>query len=192
MAQDQINAKQKLLVIGGSAGSLLVLLEVLPEIVISEDLAIVIVLHRKNSADSLLSELLAFRSGLTVKEIEDKEQLKSGEVYLAPPDYHILFETDHTVSLDFSEKVNFSRPSIDVAFESAASVYKERLSCILLSGANADGVQGLMEAASVNARVAVQDPSTAETPYMPQQAINRQPGMAVLKPLEMVAFINAL
>lgn len=192
MAQDQINPKQKLLVIGGSAGSLLVLLQVLPGIVISNDLAIVVVLHRKNTADSLLSELLAFRTGLTVKEIEDKEQLKGGAVYLAPPDYHILFEADQTVSLDFSEKVNFSRPSIDVAFESAASVYRERLSCMLLSGANADGVQGLMEASSVNALVAVQDPSTAETPYMPQQAIIRQPGITVLKPLDMVAFINSL
>lgn len=192
MAEGQINAKQKLLVIGGSAGSLPVLLEVLPEIVMSDALAIVIVLHRKNTADSLLSDLLAFRTGLPVKEIEDKEQLKSGDVYLAPPDYHILFETNHTVSLDFSEKVNFSRPSIDVAFESAASVYKEQLSCILLSGASADGVQGLMEASSVNARVAVQDPSTAETPYMPQQAINKQPGITVLKPLEMVTFINSL
>lgn len=182
----------KLLLIGGSAGSLVVLLEVLPKVNIKASLAIVIVVHRKNTPDSLLSELLASRSGLTVKEIEDKEPLRGGEVYIAPADYHILFETDNTISLDFSEKVNFSRPSIDVAFGSAAGVYKEKLSGLLLSGANADGVLGLEEVKAAGGNILVQRPDTAETPYMPQQAVQRIPGILALKPSEMPAFINAL
>lgn len=182
----------RLLAIGGSAGSLAVLLEVLPLVRLRPTVAVVIVVHRKNTPDSLLSELLASRSGLIVKEIEDKEPLHGGEVYLAPPDYHILFETDQTVSLDVSEKVNFSRPSIDVAFSSAAEVYRERLVCLLLSGANADGVQGLAEAKAAHGLVLVQDPATAETAYMPQQAIQLIPGLRVLKPSEMAAVINAL
>ncbi|MCZ8285455.1 MAG: chemotaxis protein CheB [Bacteroidia bacterium] len=182
----------QLLLIGGSAGSLVVLLEVLPLVKIKATMAIVVIVHRKNTPDSLLSELLASRSGLIVKEIEDKEPLRGGEVYVAPPDYHILFETDRTISLDFSEKVNFSRPSIDVAFGSAASVYKDRLSCLLLSGANADGVRGLEEVKAMNGRIFVQDPDTAETSYMPQQALQRIPDISVLKPSEMAASINAL
>jgi two-component system chemotaxis response regulator CheB len=189
MAEDKID---RLLLIGGSAGSLVVLLEVLPQVKIKASMAIVIILHRKNTADSLLSELLAARSGLTVKEIEDKEPLCGGEAYIAPADYHILFETDQTISLDFSEKINFSRPSIDVAFSSAADVYREQLACILLSGANADGVQGLVEAKTAGSRIVVQDPDTAETRYMPEQALQRIPGILVLKPSDMAAFINAL
>jgi two-component system chemotaxis response regulator CheB len=189
MEKNKIN---QLLLIGGSAGSLVVLLEVLPRVTIKASVAIVIIVHRKNTTDSLLSELLASRSGLIVKEIEDKEPLRGGEVYIAPADYHILFEAGDTISLDFSEKVNFSRPSIDVAFGSAAEVYKEKLSCLLLSGANADGVLGLEEVKIAGGSVLVQDPDTAETPYMPQQAIHRIPGILVLKPSEMPAFINAL
>ncbi len=181
-----------LLLIGGSAGSLSVLLEVLPRVRLTSSVAIVIIVHRKNTPDSLLSELLASRSGLKVKEIEDKEPLCGGEVYMAPADYHILFETNGTIALDFSEKVNFSRPSIDVAFSSAAEVYKEKLICLLLSGANADGVSGLKEVKAAGGCIRVQDPATAETPYMPQQAVQHIPGIGVLKTSEMAAFINAL
>lgn len=189
MEEDKID---RLLLIGGSAGSLMVLLEVLPRVKIKASMAIVIILHRKNTPDSLLSELLAARSGLIVKEIEDKEPLRGGEAYIAPADYHILFETNQTISLDFSEKINFSRPSIDVAFSSASEVYHEKLACILLSGANADGVQGLVEAKAAGSQIIVQDPRTAETPYMPDQALQRIPDILVLKPSEMAAFINAL
>lgn len=192
MAESKINTGINLLLIGGSAGSLAVLLDVLPRISLSASLAVVIIVHRKNTPDSLLSELLASRSGLRVKEIEDKEPLRGGEVYVAPPDYHVLFEADRTLSLDFSEKVNFSRPSIDVAFASAAEVYKERLCCLLLSGASADGVDGLREAKTIGGKIAVQDPSTAEASYMPEQAVQRLPGIAVLKPSEMAMFISAL
>jgi two-component system chemotaxis response regulator CheB len=192
MEESKLSAGHKLLVIGGSAGSLLVLLEALPGVKADPSLSIVIVVHRKNTPDSLLSDLLAARSGLVVKEIEDKEILKGGEVYIAPADYHILFENDGTISLDFSEKVNFSRPSIDVAFESAAGVYKDKLNCLLLSGASADGVKGMIEAQNENGRIAVQDPETAESAYMPQQAIRRIPSCTILKPADMADFINAL
>lgn len=182
----------KLLLIGGSAGSLVVLLDVLPLVKADPSVAIVIVVHRKSTPDSLLSELLASRSGLTVQEISDKEPLRGGEVYIAPPDYHVLFEADQSISLDFSEKVNFSRPSIDVAFISAAEVYQQQLTCLLLSGANADGVEGLKEVRTLYGKIAVQDPATAEAPYMPQQAVQQLPGVQLLKPSEMHVFINSL
>ncbi len=192
MAQDRITAPLKLLIIGGSAGSLTVLLKVLPALNYNVSLSIVIVVHRKNTPDSTLADLLASRTKIHVKEIEDKESLLGGTIYLAPPDYHILFENNGAVSLDFSEKVNFSRPSIDVAFESAAEVYKERLTCILLSGASSDGVKGLAEVKRNNGNFAVQDPSTAQAPYMPQQAVNKLHPNTVLTPEAMIGFINGL
>lgn len=192
MEKDQIAPSLNLLLIGGSAGSLAVLLEVLPQLTVDSSLAIVIVVHRKNTPDSLLSELLASRSGLVVNEIGDKEPINGGMVYLAPPDYHVLFEADQSLSLDVSEKVNYSRPSIDVAFISAAEVYRNRLTCLLLSGANADGVEGLKQASKLGARMAVQEPSTAEAPYMPQHAVLRIPGITQLKPSEMAGFIHTL
>ena len=86
-----------------------------------------------------------------------------------------MIENDYTLSLDVSEKVNYSRPSIDVTFESVAEVYKQGLACLLLSGANADGVEGLKKARALGAAVLVQDPRCAEVPYMPQEAVNNVP-----------------
>ncbi len=192
MEEDKITAHLKLLVIGGSAGSLNVLLKLFPYIKSDLDFAIVIVLHRKNTSDSILSDLLATRTTLAVCEIEDKQALKPSVVYIAPPDYHILFETDGTISLDYSEKVNYSRPSLDVAFESAAQVYGKNLTCIVLSGASSDGSKGLEEVKRTNGKIAIQKPDTADSPYMPQQALNKLQHETVISPEEMIGFINGL
>lgn len=192
MEKGKIEEPLKVLLIGGSAGSLNVLLKVLPELTADLLLVIVIIVHRKNTPDTALAELLASRTTLPVKEIEDKQPLKAGRIYLAPADYHILFENNGSVSLDVSEKVNFSRPSIDVAFESAAYVYKQRLTALLLSGASADGTKGLLEIKNQKGYIAVQEPSTAESPYMPQQALNLIPACPVLAPEQMANFINHL
>lgn len=102
----------------------------------------------------------------------DKDEILPGVIYLAPPDYHVLIEKDKTITLDDSEKINYSRPSIDVTFECAAEVYGEKLICVLLSGANADGVDGLVKARKLGAYIVVQDPESAEVPFMPQSAVN--------------------
>lgn len=182
----------ELLVIGGSAGSIDALVKILPGIKKQILFSIVIVLHRKKSTDSGLADLFSLRTTIPVKEIEDKDSLKAGAIFLAPADYHLLFEKDKSVSLDYSEKVNYSRPSIDVAFESAANVYGQALACLLLSGANADGSAGLNIVKQKGGLIAVQDPDTAESPYMPQQAINSVNVKNVLSPEEIVEFINSL
>lgn len=192
MEESEIAGRLKLLLIGGSAGSLTILLRLFPFIKADPGFAIIVVLHRKSTSDSTLSDLLAGRTSLEVREIEDKEPLKPSIVYIAPPDYHILFETDGTVSLDASEKINYSRPSLDVAFESAAEVYGPNLTCLLLSGASSDGATGLEEVKRHKGKVAIQKPETAEAPYMPQQAINKLKDETVLSPEEMIGFINAL
>lgn len=178
------------MVIGGSAGSLNVLIQILP--LLDPDLlvAIVIVLHRKGSGDNTLPIFLATRTSLKVKEAEEKEDIESGTIYIAPADYHLLMEQDGTFSLDDSEKVNYSRPSIDITFESAADVYGPKLAGILLSGANADGAAGLNVIKNSGGIVAVQDPACAEVAYMPQQAINICHVEHVLNVLQLAAFIN--
>ncbi len=192
MEKDKITSSCEVLVIGGSAGSLEVLLKVLPKLNSILNFTIVVVLHRKNSADSMLSELLAMRTSLKVKEVEDKQPLSQSHVYIAPADYHLLFEKSKVMSLDYSEKVNYSRPSIDVAFESASEIFGPSLVCILLSGANSDGVAGLRAAKENGGRIIVQDPGTAESPFMPEQAILKAKVDLILKPEDMAEFINSL
>jgi two-component system chemotaxis response regulator CheB len=192
MAQNSLNGVQKVVVIGGSAGSLHVILYILAHLRANLDIPIIIVLHRKNDSDSSLSQLMAFRTNLPVKEADDKEAILPGNVYLAPADYHLLIEMDKNFSLDDSEKINFSRPSIDVTFETVAEAYGEGATAILLSGANADGVEGLALIKSLKGTIVVQDPSTAQVPYMPQQAIYAMPIDHILAMEQLPGFINQL
>lgn len=180
------------LIIGGSAGSLDVLLKVLPLISPVITFPIVIVIHRKHGTDSLLPELLSGRTKLIVKEIDEKELVRAGTIYIAPSDYHTLIEQDHTFSLDYSEKVNYSRPSIDVTFQTAAEVYKDKLVCLLLSGSNADGVNGLKSVKAWGGRAIIQNPESAQVSYMPAQAA-AQVKIDYILPIEDIAdFINLL
>jgi two-component system chemotaxis response regulator CheB len=182
----------KVVIIGGSAGSLEVLIKILPRLQPIPSFALVIVLHRKNSEDSTLEELIAIKTTVPVKQVEDKTPLVPGYIYVAPSDYHLLFETNGDLSLDISEKVNYSRPSIDVCFESAAHVYGASLTGILLSGANADGTYGLQEIKKVGGVVVIQDPETAEMPFMPKTALDNNAPDFVLGIEELLQFINSI
>jgi len=191
MAENSINEYQ-LIVIGGSAGSLDVLLHVIPKLKANFHIPIVLVLHRMNSYDSTLTELIAAKTTLKVKEVEDKEPIKAGNIYIAPADYHLLIEKDGMFSLDFSEKINFSRPSIDITFASAADAFGERTLGILLSGANADGVDGMQAIKNAGGLAVVQDPKTAEVSFMPAQAILNIEVDKILKIDEIPDFLNSL
>ncbi|WP_027377905.1 chemotaxis protein CheB [Kaistella palustris] len=184
--------KCEVLIIGGSAGSLDVLLKVLPNLASVLNFPVIIVLHRKTGKENLLTDLLNAKTQLTVKEIEEKERLRAGMIYIAPPSYHLLIEKSKTFSLDASEKINFSRPSIDVTFESAAEVYGNRLVCLLLSGANSDGTNGLKKVKENGGLTAVQAPDTAISRFMPDSALENLEVDRILKPSEMANFINDL
>lgn len=123
-------------------------------------------------------ELLNRRSALRVQEAEDKEALMPGHAYFAPADYHLLLEPDLTVSLSAEDKVRFSRPSIDVLFESAALACRSRLVGILLSGAGDDGAAGLCRIREQGGLTVVQDPAGAEHPAMPQAALDALAALA--------------
>ena len=128
------------------------------------------VLHRRNG-ESLLSNLLMDKTTWSVKEAEEKEAIAAGTVYIAPADYHLLIEQDKTFSLDYSEKVHYSRPAIDVTFEAVAETYGPAAMALLLSGANADGTDGLQKIKEAGGYVMVQDPAEAAVEYMPKSAI---------------------
>ena len=192
MAQTLNKQAIKLLIIGGSAGSLDVLLHVLPELRADLKFAIIIVLHRKYNNDSSLTGLFAAKTRMKVKEVDDKDYILPGWIYLAPADYHLLIETNHTLALDYSEKVNYSRPCIDVTFQTATEAYGSALSCLLLSGASADGADGLELVRQNGGITAVQDPESAEVAYMPIKAIEKSQPDYILDIREISGFINSL
>ena len=184
--------RPKLIIIAGSAGSLQVILGIIPAVGRDLPLPMLIVVHRNVDFESGLEELLSARTRAAIKEVEEKESILPGTIYLAPADYHVLIEEDRTFSLDYSEKVNFSRPSIDVTFRCAADVYGKDLVCVLLSGGNSDGVEGMVYVRQKGGVVVAQDPATAEVPYMPQHAIVRMTIDFIVPAEEMPAFIRGL
>lgn len=192
MAQDWLTRPHPVVVIGGSSGSIEVLLKLLPGLRSPLRSALIIVVHRRNTADSTLSELLALRTCIPLKEVDEKEPVEAGVIYLAPADYHLLIETDFTFSLDDSEKINYTRPAIDVTFESAAGIYGSWLTGLLLSGANADGANGLLVIRQAGGRALVQKPETSLVDFMPQQAIQQQAFDQLVDIDAMIAYINGL
>ena len=173
MAQKHQVSKVELIVIGGSSGSLEAIIKILAHLNTAFSIPIVIIPHRAKNADASLELLLSAKTALMVKEATQKEIISAGFIYVAPPDYHLLIEGDHSFSLDSTEKVKFSRPSIDVSFQSAAAVYGANLLAIVLSGANADGALGAQAVINSGGTVLIQDPTEAAVAYMPWYAIKQ-------------------
>jgi len=182
----------KLLVIGGSAGSLRVILSLLAAIGEGFPMPVLIVLHRNGGSESSLEDIFSSRTSLPIREVEEKDPLRAGTIYFCPADYHVLLEKDYSFSLDYSERVQFSRPSIDVTFRSAADIFGPGLICLLLSGGNSDGAEGMQYAQERGGLTAVQDPTTADVPYMPQQAINRMKVDFIVPTDEIPRFVRQL
>jgi two-component system, chemotaxis family, protein-glutamate methylesterase/glutaminase len=159
-------------VVGGvSAGGLDALTSLLSAVTTNFSLAMIIVQHLHPQQNGFLVEHLNRACRLPVKEAEEKEAIKRGTVYLAPANYHLLIEADLTFSLCTDEKVNYSRPSIDVLFETAADAYGARLIGMILTGASKDGAAGLRRIKERAGLAIVQDPRSAEYPAMPLAAL---------------------
>jgi two-component system chemotaxis response regulator CheB len=184
--------QDRLLIIGGSAGSLQVIVAMLTALGKDYPMPVLVVLHRNGVFESSLEELLMIRTAQQIKEVEEKDFLRPGLVYVAPADYHVLLEQDRSFSLDYSERVNYSRPSIDVTFRSAAEVYGPGVIAVLLSGGNADGAEGMAYVKALGGYTIVQDPGTAEVPYMPQQALLRVAVDVVAPTDELPAMVRSL
>jgi two-component system chemotaxis response regulator CheB len=161
----------ELVVIGASWGGLVAIERVLRGLPSDFDSAVAIAQHRSPDGGSdALAKLLQVHSPLPVVDADDKQPIEPGHVYLAPPDYHLYVEDDG-FALSVDEAVLYSRPSIDVLFESASDVYRERLVGVVLTGANEDGAQGLAMIKSRGGYAIVQNPVEAERPEMPRAAM---------------------
>ena len=161
----------KAIVIGASAGGLNALSVILEDLPKDYSLPIIVVQHRGKDQRDLLEEVLQSKSLIKIKQADEKEKIKAGTVYIAPPDYHLLVEHDGTFSLSCEEPVNYSRPSIDILFESAAHVYGSQLVGVILTGANSDGALGLAGIKKSGGTTIVQEPGEAEYASMPNAAI---------------------
>lgn len=164
-----------LVVMGGSAGAIDVLHDIFSQVPAGFRKAVAVVIHIPPDGPSLLPEVLATPGGPTMKVAEDKEPIEPGTIYFAPPDYHLLVESGRTFALSLDERVHFSRPAIDVLFESAADAYGELLVGVILSGANADGAQGLRAVADAGGTTLVQSLETSEMIAMPAAALDAVP-----------------
>lgn len=174
-------------VVGTSWGGLTALRELVAAL--PEDLMIPVVLvqHRHKLSDHVLPTLLQDRTRLKVIEVEDKAPIEAGTIYVAPADYHLLIEPAHfTLSVD--EPIRYSRPSIDLAFATAADAFGKGAIGVVLTGANADGAEGLRRIAGRGGLAIVQEPATAESPTMPTAALKAVPEARVM----VVATIGAL
>jgi len=133
-------------------------------------LPVVAVQHRHRDSDHLLQQLVQDRTAIRVSDVEDKEPMLPGHLYIAPPDYHLLIEGRH-FALSLEAPVLFSRPSVDVLFESAAYAYGASLTGVVLSGANEDGAAGARTIRQHGGHVYVQEPKEALARTMPEAAI---------------------
>jgi two-component system, chemotaxis family, protein-glutamate methylesterase/glutaminase len=180
----------KAVVIGASAGGVQALSWILTALPPQFACPILIVLHVPQRNDNPLIELLQARCLLEVKEAEDKEMLRPGTVYFAPPGYHLLIEKDLAIALSSDEPVNFSRPAIDVLFETAADALGQDVTAIILTGANHDGARGLRAIGEAGGTTIVQDPGTAEMPAMPLAALEAFPAARSLSIDEIVVHLR--
>lgn len=178
-------------VIGGSAGSIEPLREILRSLP-EKDIryTVICVLHLLNRQRSLLAEIFGDSCPWPVKEAESTEPVLPGTVYLAPPDYHLSVESDRTFSLSTEEAVMFSRPSIDLLFNSAASVYKSELVGLVLSGANSDGTEGLNRIVRHGGRAFAQAIETAEFKEMPKAALASSTAIEEADVPKVIEFLN--
>jgi two-component system chemotaxis response regulator CheB len=176
--------------IGTSAGGIEALGVLLPALPASFPAPVLVVIHLPGGRPSLLTEIFAPRCALPVREAEDKLPCDPGTVWFAPPDYHLLVDRGPQLALSTDPHVHFSRPSIDVLFDSAADVWREALLAIVLTGGNDDGAAGLAAVRRAGGRVVVQDPAEAAMPAMPLAALDRCPDATVL-PLAGIAALLA-
>lgn len=182
--------KPEAVVIGASAGALDALSAILPALPADFPMPIMVVVHVPPDRRSVMADLFQAKCRLSVEEAEDKEPIIAGTVYFAPPDYHMLVEVDKRVSLSSDEPVLFSRPSIDVLFESAADAYGPALIAIVLTGANNDGAKGLQAVVEAGGTALVQDPGTAFASTMPEAAIKMCPSARVMSPEALAEYLK--
>lgn len=180
-----------ILLLGGSAGSFRLIFKIVQILDPASKKIVIIVMHRKRNFASEVEKLFAHNSLMNVREIGDKEKINKGTIYIAPANYHVLIENNGYFGLDVSDAVWFSKPSIDITFESAAEVFKNKCTAILLSGANQDGAEGMLKLRNASSLTIAQEPEDAELPEMPKDAIAIGGAEYVLSSAEIVDLLTS-
>ncbi|HZE85404.1 MAG TPA: chemotaxis protein CheB [Puia sp.] len=181
--------KIEAVVVGVSAGGLMALSGILTELPAAFPLPIIVVQHRSKDERTVLEDVLRSKCKIRVKQADEKEKIEGGMVYIAPAGYHLLIEANRSFSLSCDAPVNFSRPSIDVLFESAAEVYETKLIGVILTGANKDGAAGMQAIKRRGGITIAQNPASALFPAMPRAAIDTGCVYYILKLEEIKNFL---
>jgi two-component system, chemotaxis family, protein-glutamate methylesterase/glutaminase len=179
-------------VIGASAGGIEALTVLLPALSPGLRPPVFIVLHLPRDRPSVLADIFSKKCAVPVREAEDKEMVTPGTVYFAPNDYHLLVDQGPQLALSADAPVHHSRPSVDVLFESAADIYRDRLLGIILTGANEDGATGLAAVHDAGGVTIVQRPDTALAPLMALSALKLRPADWVLTLNEIAGMLGTL
>jgi two-component system chemotaxis response regulator CheB len=174
------------IVIGVSAGAVDALARILPVLPGNYPLPVVIVVHLPPDTDSLIVDLFGKKCSIDVVEAEDKAPVLPGRAYFAPPNYHLQIENDFHFSLSNDVPVHFSRPAVDVLFQTAADAYEDRVMGVVLTGASCDGAAGLRSIVNAGGAALIQRPEDAFMSIMPEAAIQSCPEAKILS-LEQIA-----
>jgi two-component system chemotaxis response regulator CheB len=185
-------ARVEAIVLGASAGGVQALSELLPALPGDAQVSVFVVLHLPRDRPSLLAEVFSHKCALTVCEAQDKEPVAPGTIYFAPANYHLLIDEGPQLALSVDELVHHSRPSIDVLFESAAEIYRERLLGVILTGANEDGAAGLAAVHDAGGVTVIQEPQSAQASLMVMSALRRRSPDLVLPLGEIAQLLGSL
>jgi len=192
MNKTPLKKKYEAIVMGVSAGGLAALTAILPNLSDQIGLPVLIVQHISPDSDDFLATHFNRICSLSVKEAEDKEALVNDTIYFAPANYHLMVEPDKTIALSTAEPVQYSRPSIDVLFETAADAYGDKLIGIILTGSNCDGTNGIFRIRQLKGLAIAQSPESAEVNIMPLSAINQAGVDKILDLNEIAPYINLI
>lgn len=184
--------KYKAVVVGLSSGGMGALKELFAGLPKNFSLPVIVVQHISPRSDGEWIEIMDQKYAIRIKEAEEKEKIRSGTVYLAPPNYHLLVEKNETFSLSIDERVSYARPAIDVLFDTAVEAYKEKLVGIVMTGSNHDGAMGLKKINRCGGLSIVQNPQSAFSSYMPQEAIRSCAPDHILDLEEIIQLLKSL
>jgi two-component system, chemotaxis family, protein-glutamate methylesterase/glutaminase len=182
----------KIVIIGGSAGSYNVVKMILSSLPVDFPLPVVLCLHRLKDFRNGFVESLNIDAKIPVKEPLDKDPIRAGSVYLCPANYHLLIEPGRYFALSTESDINYSRPSIDLTFETAGYSFREKMAGIILSGANTDGAKGLFSAYKNGAYSIIQEPGNARFNTMPGEVLKYFKPHGSFTDQQIVRFITSL
>jgi two-component system chemotaxis response regulator CheB len=182
----------RIIVIGGSAGSFNTVRKILSSLRENFPLPVILCLHRLKDVRSGFVESLNIDSKLPVVEPFDKDQIKPGFAFLSPSNYHLIIEPARNFALSIEPDINYSRPSIDITFETAGYSFREQMAGIILSGANTDGARGLFSAFQNGAYTIIQQPENAQFSKMPAEVLKYFTPHETLTDEELIVFMNSL